>query len=60
MFFRPAIRRGDRRVVALQFDVEIVAAEVFESNRPASRAASTAKVSRGKRAAESGGMVRRL
>ena len=29
-FLRPAVRHGHRRVVLLQLDVEIVAAEVFE------------------------------
>ena len=30
VLFRPAVGHGDRRVVALQLDVQVVAAEVFE------------------------------
>ena len=41
VFFRPAIGRRDRRVVALQLHIEVVAAEVFERN--ASRLACSRK-----------------
>ena len=33
-FFRPAVGGGDRRIVALAFDLQVVAAEVFQRELP--------------------------